>query len=75
MTTSLKCPWPESYIHVTQTLLDDQRRFYRNATYNEILKSLESELYANKGEDVLYEYAIKAVINFVKEKEAETQSK
>jgi hypothetical protein len=56
-------------------LLDDQRRFYRNATYNEILKSLESELYANKGEDVLYEYAIKAVINFVKEKEAETQSK
>lgn len=75
MSTDIICNYPESYLHVTQALLDDQKRFYRNSTYNEIIKSLESELYANKGEDMFYEYAIKAVINFIKEKEAQAPSK
>jgi hypothetical protein len=75
MSTDIICTYPESYLHVTQALLDDQKRFYRNSTYNEIIKSLESELYANKGEDMFYEYAIKAVINFIKEKAAQAPSK
>lgn len=66
--TDVLCNFPESYLHVTQALLDDQKKFYRAATYNEIIKHLESELYANKGEDSYYEYAIKAVIKSIEEK-------
>lgn len=66
--TDIICTYPESYLHVTQALLDDQKKFYRAATYNEIIKHLESELYANKGEDSYYEYAIKAVIESIKAK-------
>lgn len=62
------CTYPESYLHVTQALLDDQKRFYRTSVYDEIIKHLESELYANKGEDSYYEYAIKAVIESVRQK-------
>lgn len=71
--TDIVCTFPESYLHVTQALLDDQKKFYRASTYNEIVKHLESELYANKGEDVIYEYAVKAVIDFIRTKQAEAQ--
>ena len=69
--TDIVCTFPESYLHVTQALLDDQKRLYRASTFNEIIKHLESELYANKGEDAMYEYAVKAVIDFIRTKEAE----
>lgn len=66
--TDIICTYPESYIHVTQGLLDDQKKAQRNAVHNEIIKHLESELYANKGEDSYYEYAIKAVIESIRQK-------
>ena len=68
MEARLICEWPSSYIHVTQALLDDQKKHQRASAYNEIIKDLESELYANKGEDQFYDYAIKAVINRIQSK-------
>jgi len=66
--TELSCNWPESYIHVTQNLLNDQKKHQRLATYNEIIKDLESELYANKDEDQFYGFAIRAVIERIQSK-------
>ncbi len=60
--TELECNWPESYLHVTQQLLDDQKKHQRLNVYNEIIKELESELFANKEEDPYYGYYLKAVI-------------
>jgi hypothetical protein len=68
--TELSCNWPESYLHVTQNLLDDQRKHQRFAVYNEIIKDLESELYANKGEDLYYATAIESLIDRLKSKVA-----
>lgn len=68
MSTDVICTYPESYLHVTQALLDDQKKHSRLATYNEIIKDLESELYANKGEDQYYAFAIKSVIDRLQSK-------
>ena len=38
-----------------------------STTIDAIISMLERELYKNKGEDVMYEYAIKAVIQKVKD--------
>lgn len=48
--------------------MDDQKKFQRISVYNEIIKDLESELYANKDEDQFYGYAIKAVIERIRSK-------
>jgi hypothetical protein len=66
--TELKCNWPYGYLHISQDLLDDQKKYQRAAVYNEIIKDLESELYANKDEDQFYGYAIKAVIERIQSK-------
>lgn len=68
--TSLSCNWPKSYIHVTQELLNDQQKHNRFKVYNEIIKDLESELYANKGEDLYYATAIESLIERLKSKVA-----
>jgi hypothetical protein len=65
---NLECSWPKTYIHVTQQLLNDQKRHQRVAVYNEIIKDLESELYANKDEDQFYGFAIRAVIERIQSK-------
>lgn len=66
--TDIICTYPESYLHVTQALLDDQKKHARVATYNEIIKELQSELYANKDEDPYYGYYLKAVIERIESK-------
>jgi hypothetical protein len=66
--TEIICTYPESYLHVTQALLDDQKKHQRTATYNEIISELEAELYANKDEDPYYGYYIKAVIERIQSK-------
>lgn len=68
--TDLSCNWPQSYIHVTQDLLNDQKKHTRLALYNEIINDLESELYANKGEDLYYAAAIESLIERFKSKVA-----
>lgn len=68
MEARLICEWPSSYIHVTQALLDDQKKHQRRVAYNEIVKDLESELYANKDEDQFYAHAIRAVIERIQSK-------
>lgn len=66
--TKLVCNWPESYLHITQALLNDQKKTNRAAAYNEIIKDLEAELYANKDEDQFYGFAIRAVIERIQSK-------
>jgi hypothetical protein len=66
--TDIICTYPESYLHVTQALLDDQKKHQRVAVYNEIIKELESELFANKEEDPYYGYYLKAVIERIQSK-------
>ena len=70
MEARLICEWPNSYLHVTQDLLNDQKKHQRFAVYNEIVKDLESELYANKGEDLYYATAIESLIERIKSKMA-----
>jgi hypothetical protein len=48
--------------------MDDQKKHQRLHAYNEIVKDLESELYANKDEDPYYGYYLKAVIERIQSK-------
>jgi hypothetical protein len=48
--------------------MDDQKKHQRLNAYNEIIKDLESELYANKDEDPYYGYYLKAVIERIQSK-------
>ncbi len=48
--------------------MDDQKKHQRTSAFNEIIKDLETELYANKDEDQFYAYAIKAVIERIQSK-------
>ncbi len=66
--TELRCNWPHGYLHITQQLMDDQKKHQRTSAFNEIIKDLETELYANKDEDQFYAYAIKAVIERIQSK-------
>jgi hypothetical protein len=66
--TELRCNWPHGYLHVTQQLLDDQKKHQRLNVYNEIISELESELFANKEEDPYYGYYLKAVIERIQSK-------
>jgi hypothetical protein len=48
-------------------LWEDGLRTGASSIIDAIVSMLERELYKNKGEDVVYEYAIKAVIQKVKD--------
>ena len=71
MSTKLVCTYPESYIHVTQALLNDQKRFTIKSVLNDLIKDFEVELYANKSEDVYYEATIKEVLQIIEKRKAQ----
>lgn len=56
------------YLSISHGLLEDYKRLARIEERNSMIRELEAELYANKGEDPFYEYAIKAVIDKLKQK-------
>ena len=56
-------------MNISRGLLEDYKRLARIEERNAMIRELEAELYANKGEDPFYEYAIKAVIDKLRSKE------
>ncbi|MEY4331456.1 MAG: hypothetical protein RLZZ196_194 [Bacteroidota bacterium] len=74
MNTNLVCTYPKSYIHVTQALLNDQKKYTMTSVLNDLIKDFEVELYANKSEDVYYEAAIKEVLQIVEKRKAQISS-